>query len=209
MTVLKRSASDRVLFGVCGGIAEALHVDADLLRAGWIVFGAWGGIGLVPYVAALLLLPEADTPPDFRPAPRRNRNLGLALIAAAVVFLFLALGLPLFPVPGLLLFAAWKILVPTVLLAAGVFLVWPKLRERVGFTRERRFFRSSTNRLLAGVCAGLGLRLGVDPNLVRILAVLFAFVSAGAAVLVYVVLVVVVPEESGFPPDQVTPEDRR
>jgi phage shock protein PspC (stress-responsive transcriptional regulator) len=184
---------------VCGGLAESFDLDADAVRAAWILLGLWGGIGLAPYVAALLLLPEQEFSPDSRPPDRRRRNLGLALIALAGVSLYLALGVPVLPWPGLLFGAAWRILFPIVLLGAGALLVWPALRDRVGFTRERRFRRSSSQRILAGVCGGLGVRTGLDPNLLRVIAVTLSFLSAGTVVLLYVVLVVVVPEELDAP----------
>jgi phage shock protein PspC (stress-responsive transcriptional regulator) len=82
-------------------------------------------------------------------------------------------------------------------------------------TRERRFVRSSSQRILAGVCGGLGARLGVDPNLLRVAAVLLTFLSAGTAILLYVVLVIAVPEEGAASvseregPGQARPEDHR
>ncbi len=211
----KRSQTNRVVAGVCGGLAESIGADPDVVRAIWILLGLCGGIGLVPYVAALVLLPESDLPPEFQPPDRTRRNLGLALIALAGASLFLALGIRLMPWPGLLLGAAWKILLPILLLALGALLVWPELRARVGLTRERRFVRSSSQRILAGVCGGLGARLGVDPNLLRIAAVLFTFLSAGTAILIYVVLVIAVPEEGTEAPvepessGQARPEDHR
>jgi phage shock protein PspC (stress-responsive transcriptional regulator) len=141
--------------------------------------------------------------------------LGLVLIALAGAALYLALKIPLLPWPGLLFGAAWRVLFPIALLGIGALLVWPSLRERIGLTRDRRFLRSSSQRILAGVCGGLGTRLGVDPNLLRVAAVLLAFLSAGTAILLYVVLVVVIPEEgagSAQEPEgagQGRPEDHR
>ncbi len=209
----RRSSTNRVVAGVCGGLAESFDFDADAVRAAWILLGMWGGIGLVPYVAALVLLPESDRPIDFQPPDRGRRNLGLALIALAGGALFLALGIRLLPWPGLIFGTAWRVLFPIALLGVGALLVWPRLRQRVGLTRERRFMRSSSHRILAGVCGGLGARLGVDPNLLRVIAVLLAFLSAGTAILLYVVLVVAIPEEGAAAPSegsgQARPEDHR
>ncbi len=58
---LRRSRTDRMLAGVCGGLAESLGVDAALIRIALValtVFGA--GAGVVFYVAAWVLAPEAD-----------------------------------------------------------------------------------------------------------------------------------------------------
>lgn len=57
----RRSRTDRMLGGVCGGLAASLGVDAALLRIGLVVLTLLGGgIGAVLYVAAWLLVPEAD-----------------------------------------------------------------------------------------------------------------------------------------------------
>jgi len=47
--------------------------------------------------------------------------------------------------------------------------------------------------MIAGVCAGLSPRFGIDVTLVRILFVIFALV--GAAEIVYLILWIVVPKE--------------
>ncbi len=58
---LHRSRTDRMLGGVCGGLAESLGVDAALLRIGLVVLTLLGaGIGVVLYIAAWILVPEAD-----------------------------------------------------------------------------------------------------------------------------------------------------
>lgn len=61
----------------------------------------------------------------------------------------------------------------------------------------KRLFRSRSDRMLAGVCGGLGEYLNVDPTLVRILWVVLSIFPGTiiGGVLVYVVLAVIVPEE--------------
>lgn len=59
---LERSRTDRMLGGVCGGLAQSLGVDVALLRIGLVALTVLGaGIGAVLYVAAWILAPEADT----------------------------------------------------------------------------------------------------------------------------------------------------
>jgi phage shock protein C len=53
--------------------------------------------------------------------------------------------------------------------------------------------RSMKNRQLGGVCAGIGEHLGVDPNLVRLIAVLLLLLSGGAVILVYIVFLFALP----------------
>ena len=56
------------------------------------------------------------------------------------------------------------------------------------------FVRPRNGRVIAGVCAAVANRFGWDPTLVRVLTVVAAF-FAGAAILIYVVLWIVVPEQ--------------
>ncbi|MGE5249304.1 MAG: PspC domain-containing protein [Bacteroidota bacterium] len=55
--------------------------------------------------------------------------------------------------------------------------------------------RSTTNTMLAGVCAGLGNYLNIDPTVVRLLFVLGLFLTGPGILLAYLVLAVVVPPE--------------
>jgi phage shock protein C len=60
---LRRSRTDRMLGGVCGGLAESLGVDAAVLRIGLVTLTVLGmGVGVVLYAAVWLLAPETDEP---------------------------------------------------------------------------------------------------------------------------------------------------
>ncbi len=56
--------------------------------------------------------------------------------------------------------------------------------------------RSTSNRMIAGVCAGLGEYLGIDPTIVRLLTVLAFFTGFGGIAIVYLVMAIVVPEQT-------------
>ena len=60
---------------------------------------------------------------------------------------------------------------------------------------NRRLTRSTTNRMVGGVCAGLANYLGLDATLVRIVFLLLVFV-AGVSPLAYLILWVIVPDEN-------------
>lgn len=63
-----------------------------------------------------------------------------------------------------------------------------------GTTGPRRLLRSRDERVLGGVCGGIGEYLGVDPVLIRLAAVLLVF-AGGAGVIAYIVGWIVIPEE--------------
>jgi phage shock protein C len=61
---------------------------------------------------------------------------------------------------------------------------------------EKRLYRSESNRMLGGVCGGLGEYFSIDPTIVRLLfAVTFLF-GFGSPGLLYLLLWIVMPNES-------------
>lgn len=60
---------------------------------------------------------------------------------------------------------------------------------------ERKLYRSQSNRMIAGVCGGLGEYINVDPLVVRIFFVLLALGGNGIGVMVYLLLWLTVPSE--------------
>jgi phage shock protein C len=61
-----------------------------------------------------------------------------------------------------------------------------------------RLVRPRTDRIIGGVCAGLGLYFGIDPVIVRLLFVVLA-ITTGLSVVLYPILWVIMPEV-GTPP---------
>lgn len=58
---------------------------------------------------------------------------------------------------------------------------------------EKRLYRSERNKVLCGVCGGIGEYLNLDPTIVRLLFVLFG--CTGTGVLAYIVAAVIMPRE--------------
>jgi phage shock protein C len=58
----------------------------------------------------------------------------------------------------------------------------------------KRLYRSREDRVISGVCGGLAEYLGMDPTIIRLLFAL-TLIFAGGGLLVYIVMVVVVPEQ--------------
>ncbi len=59
----------------------------------------------------------------------------------------------------------------------------------------RRLHRSRTNRMIAGVCGGLGEYFNINPTLVRLLFVLLLIPGGVPGPLVYILLWILLPEE--------------
>ena len=60
----------------------------------------------------------------------------------------------------------------------------------------KRYFRSKTDRVFAGVCGGLAEYFAIDPLLIRLLFVVLAF-AGGGGVLIYIILWIVAQEKPG------------
>lgn len=58
-----------------------------------------------------------------------------------------------------------------------------------------KLYRSETNKVLGGVCGGLGEYFNIDPTIVRIIFILMA-VFGGSGILIYIILWLVIPSES-------------
>ena len=64
-------------------------------------------------------------------------------------------------------------------------------------SKPKQIYRSETNRVIGGVCGGIGEFFSVDPVIIRILFILFA-IYAGSGVLLYIILWVIIPSKSSL-----------
>ncbi len=55
---LFRSKTDRVIAGVCGGIAEYFGLDSSLIRIAWVIFTLFSGSGIILYIICWIIVPE-------------------------------------------------------------------------------------------------------------------------------------------------------
>ena len=58
----------------------------------------------------------------------------------------------------------------------------------------KKLYRSKENRWLLGVCGGLGNYFNLDPTIIRVLFIMFAF-AVGGGILLYIILWIVMPLE--------------
>ena len=138
MRRLYRSSKERVLCGVCGGLAEYLRVDPVLIRLAAIaVFIANPAVTIILYIAACILMPEGpeevgkeesrvakvteEVIPNIRGASM------LALIVIGAILIVAGVSIVLQPLAGWdvvsLLRQAWEYLTSSAKLIAGAVLV--------------------------------------------------------------------------------------
>lgn len=55
---LYKSNENKMVDGVCGGIAEFFGIDPTLVRLGWVLFCVLGGSGFLAYLIAAVIIPR-------------------------------------------------------------------------------------------------------------------------------------------------------
>jgi phage shock protein C len=65
---LRRSSTDTILGGVCGGLAEHTGTDPMLWRVGFVGLTVAGGAGMLVYLLLWVLLPAGPRRPDQQPS---------------------------------------------------------------------------------------------------------------------------------------------
>ncbi len=99
MKRLYKSRKNRVIAGVCGGIAEYFNVDPVLIRVIAVLLFFTGGASLIAYIVGMIIIPdqpweemkESEKPQAQSPAapvPTESMNHGGALIIGVILIVF-------------------------------------------------------------------------------------------------------------------------
>ena len=62
---LYKSRDNRMISGVCAGIAEYFGWDPTGVRLGWVLFTLLGGSGLLAYIIAAVIIPRDPIDPVY------------------------------------------------------------------------------------------------------------------------------------------------
>ncbi len=203
---LYRSQSDKIIGGVCGGVAEYLQIDSTVIRVLWILLTFLGGSGIILYIVSLFIMPVS---PVQTPLNRSSGNaltvLGIALIVVGAVVFMENMDLVHF---RSLWHMSWDYLLPILLITVGAYIllrprkqqnVSPNLGEEAQPATEsgsvKTLRRSRFDKKLFGVCGGLASYFDLDPTIMRLLFVLFTLLSFGFGVVAYLLFYFLMPEE--------------
>ncbi len=219
---LYRSTKNKILAGICGGIAEYLDTDPTFVRIIWIVLTLLGGSGIILYIIAYLIMPEN---------PEKTGEVQTETNSKANIFL----GSLLIVLGGLLLLdttdvisfhrlwaTSWEYILPLTFILIGFALLLGRKRKRTqeqetstevlegdastvplqettAEEESERLMRSQKDKKILGVCGGIAEYFHVDSTIVRLLYILFTFATGGVGVIVYFLLALVMPKETAAP----------
>ncbi len=77
------------------------------------------------------------------------------------------------------------------LIGALLYFIFSKTKGET--MKTKKLYRSKKNRVLAGVCGGIGEYFNVDPTIIRLLWVIFALMG-GTGILAYIIAWIIIPE---------------
>lgn len=65
---------------------------------------------------------------------------------------------------------------------------------------NKKLVRSTSNRMVCGVCGGLGMYTGIDPTVIRVLYVVLSLIAGAGflGLILYFILAVIIPEDDGI-----------
>jgi phage shock protein PspC (stress-responsive transcriptional regulator) len=218
---LYKSKTDRMIDGVCAGIAEYMSIDPTLVRIAFVLLLLYGGFGLILYLVGLIFMPTAPAgfvaKTDERPQPSQRSNTlfwGVLLVSAGALWLLSNMG---FVVWHRWWGFSWSVALAVLLILAGVAFLFGgrsyvsssgapvKKRSRTRKAQDAflpewpqaggKLYRSRTGRKILGVCGGLGNYFAIDPTILRLLFIVAVLASGGLMIIPYLIMAVIVPLE--------------
>ncbi len=147
MKRLYKSQRNKVIAGVCGGIAEYFEVDPVLIRLIAVLFFFTGGATLIAYIVGVIIMPNQPQPangnadsvpaPDMPSAPSSGTgayNSAGSLIVGVLLIVFgahfLLRNIPFFhPYYWWFWDMGWKFFWPSALILVGLFVILRGLRK--------------------------------------------------------------------------------
>jgi len=147
MKKLYRSRQNRMIGGVCGGIAEYFNIDPVIVRVVAVAFFFMGGSALLAYVIGLIVIPnepfglpaaeKAENAPTTVPAssPAAKSSNAAVPLFLGIVLIIIGVGFLLHNLPIFHPFYWWArhlirhFFWPSLLIVAGIFIIvrgWKK-----------------------------------------------------------------------------------
>jgi phage shock protein C len=129
---LFRSNTNRVLAGICGGLAEYMDVDPTIVRLVWILLTLLGGSGLLLYIVLYFIVPRKPLEPAGTVIEEPHHDFtaagifGLIFIAVGVIILLDNLDLISFHHWWCM---GWEFFFPGILILAGIYFLTRRERK--------------------------------------------------------------------------------
>ena len=220
---LYRNQTNKVIAGICGGLGEYLNIDVTVVRLVWILLTLLGGSGVIAYILAYFIIPakpneSGETTPSQIHDFTAVRIFGILFVGVGVVIL---LDNPEILSFHRWWHMSWEFVFPGLLILAGIYFLSkrndistsqhaqeppitteqpsqdqtpPTASSSNEQPKMKMFRRSITDKKLFGICGGAGEYFEIDPTIIRIAYAIFAILSGGAGILIYLLMYLIIPE---------------
>lgn len=214
---LYKSRKDKIIDGVCGGIAEYFDIDPTIVRVVWFASLLIHGFGILAYIVAAIIVPPNPGHQNLKKSEKKTHQpqifWGILLIVIGVFLFLRTWHVPFFwhwpihiwywewwDIP-------WRIIGPLLLIGLGIFYIIYALKSEKSPEKQaeaeihhKKLKRPAEERMIAGVCAAFANHFQVDSTWVRIGYVLLALLTNIAPLaILYIVLIFVIPGEPKSP----------
>ena len=135
---LYRSGTDRMIWGVCGGLGKYFNADSTLFRALFVLLALFNGVGIFLYVFLAIVIPiepikgvvkdDKGNAVESAGEARQNNDEGMGkrnMLGVFIVILGLVLLLGQF-FPNYLRWLTWEIIGAVIIIGAGIYLIIKK-----------------------------------------------------------------------------------
>ena len=214
---LYKSRLNKMIDGVCGGIAEYFDVDPTIIRILVVLSTFLGGSGFILYIVGMIIMPvnpehENVSQPAAPTASRSDRQRFWAVLLILVGALILITNLGWFAAFHWW-HLSWGMIFPIILILIGVGFIYVQTKRpqvissQPGYSTgtpehpspssgtQKELRRSLSDRKLFGVCGGIAAYFNVDSTIVRILYICLVIASLGWGLLLYIILTILMREE--------------
>ncbi|OGU34629.1 MAG: hypothetical protein A2068_14710 [Ignavibacteria bacterium GWB2_35_6b] len=197
---LSKIKKGSLIAGVCTGIANYFGIEPVIIRVLFAVSIFLGGWGIIFYIIAALLLPSELTTDENSNIEIHENSYAKTIAGSLFVFIGIFFIADNFGFMNYLFFFGLPkfLLLPVTMILTGGFILF-KINDFLPVksgTKKTKFYRSRNDKRLLGVCGGLADYLNVESNNLRMLWIIFSFLTIGAGIVLYIFIAVFTEKEA-------------
>jgi len=193
---LEINPSEKFLMGVCSAFGNFININPVVIRI--IVLTAFYFLGqsiILIYAAFGILLPVSESK-ELHCQTNSNKITTNILFVVGIVLLIL-LNNDIISIKEIFSIVSEKIDAFSLLVFSIALLINNHYKLELNMSENKiKELRKSEHKFIYGICGGFAEYLNINPNLVRLIWIIFFFASFGLAAVVYLVLNIVIPSKN-------------
>lgn len=197
---LSKIKKGSLIAGVCTGIANYFGIEPVIIRVLFVVSIFLGGWGIIFYIIAALLLPPESPADENSTMEIPENNYAKTIAGGLFVFIGIFFIADNFGFMNYLFFFRLPkfLLLPIIMILTGGFILF-KINDFIPVKsgiRKTKFYKSRNNRRIIGVCGGLADYLNIESNNLRMIWIIFSFLTIGVGLILYIFIAAFTDKEA-------------